>query len=432
MMINILLLVLLVMITAIFSGSDVAYMSLDISHFEDDTTKNKKIRGLKENPNRLLGTTQIGVAVMSVLTGIFASSAFLSHLDHWVLSQFQITSPVAYASALAFLMCMILVLVLICGVLVPRRVAMAYPHQFASKTNGILMFLMWLGTPIYMLVSSISNGVLRLMRIDPNQVSRVVSEADIRTLVQSSTVDVQEKMMIDNVFEFDNLEVQEIMVHRTDVIALDSEASLESIAQTMNEARYTRFPVYEENIDNVIGIIHLRDIYRFISGNSDEVFNIRDLIRDPYFVPDTKATNEVFADMKRLKIHMAVVIDEYGGTAGIVTMEDLIEEVMGNIMDEYDDEEEAVNDIVERPDGSYLVEGSCDLEDLQARLGIELPVDDFDTVSGFMIDVIGKIPTAEDMADDAHRFIIDGYEFSIDAVEERVIARALIQKMPEA
>ena len=217
------------------------------------------------------------------------------------------------------------------------------------------------------------------------------------------------------------------MTHRTDVVAIDSRSSFNDIMDLVHEERYTRYPVYDDNIDNIVGVIHLRDLLRYIKKNSTSRFIINDLLREPYFVPDSKRTDQLFKELQNHKTHMAIVIDEYGGTAGIVTMEDLIEEIMGNILDEYDDEEEEY-DIITIKDGEYLVDGSSDIEDLEDLLEINLPVEDYDTVSGFIIGELGRIPTQEDLVSDTSDFMYNGYLFTIVDIDEKVISKVKVLK----
>ncbi|UPU39186.1 hemolysin family protein [Erysipelothrix sp. Poltava] len=257
-----------------------------------------------------------------------------------------------------------------------------------------------------------------------------VTEEEIRIMVDAGEIDVTEKEMINNIFEFDNLDVADIMTHRTEVVGIDVSSSFADIMELVDEERYTRYPVYEDSIDNIIGLIHLRDLLRYVKDHrDDEVFEIKKIIREPYYVPDSKRTDELFRELQNSKMHFAVVIDEYGGTAGIVTMEDLIEEIMGNIMDEYDEEEE--QEIVAVNLDEYLVDGACDIEDLEDVININLPVEDYDTVSGFVVGQIGRLPTEEDVREDLSDVIYHGYRFSIMELDEKVIARVRVTKEKE-
>ncbi len=318
-------------------------------------------------------------------------------------------------------------LMLVFGELVPKRIAMSNPERFAFIVVYPLWLLSKISTPIVKFLSISTNIVLRLVGIDPNKIDEEVTEEEIRIMVDAGEINTSEKEMINNIFEFDNIEVSDIMTHRTDVVAIDSRSSFNDIMDLVHEERYTRYPVYDDNIDNIVGVIHLRDLLRYIKKNSTSRFIINDLLREPYFVPDSKRTDQLFKELQNHKTHMAIVIDEYGGTAGIVTMEDLIEEIMGNILDEYDDEEEEY-DIITINDGEYLVDGSSDIEDLEDLLEINLPVEDYDTVSGFIIGELGRIPTQEDLVSDTSDFMYNGYLFTIVDIDEKVISKVKVLK----
>lgn len=431
MLIQIILLLLLVLFNGFFSGSEIAFISINNSKLksmaEDGHKKARLVLELKEIPNLFLSTIQIGVSLASVLSGVFASEAFASELTDWILTMGNF-SPTATKTLSMFLITLLTsYLMLVFGELVPKRIAMSNPERFAFIVVYPLWLLSKISTPIVKFLSISTNIVLRLVGIDPNKVDEEVTEEEIRIMVDAGEINTSEKEMINNIFEFDNIEVSDIMTHRTDVVAIDSTSSFNDIMDLVHEERYTRYPVYDDNIDNIVGVIHLRDLLRYIKKNSTSRFIINDLLREPYFVPDSKRTDQLFKELQNHKTHMAIVIDEYGGTAGIVTMEDLIEEIMGNILDEYDDEEEEY-DIITIKDGEYLVDGSSDIEDLEDLLEINLPVEDYDTVSGFIIGELGRIPTQEDLVSDTSDFMYNGYLFTIVDIDEKVISKVKVLK----
>lgn len=431
MLIQIILLLLLVLFNGFFSGSEIAFISINNSKLksmaEDGHKKARLVLELKEIPNLFLSTIQIGVSLASVLSGVFASEAFASELTDWILTMGNF-SPTATKTLSMFLITLLTsYLMLVFGELVPKRIAMSSPEKFAFIVVYPLWLLSKISTPIVKFLSISTNIVLRLVGIDPNKVDEEVTEEEIRIMVDAGEINTSEKEMINNIFEFDNIEVSDIMTHRTDVVAIDSRSSFNDIMDLVHEERYTRYPVYDDNIDNIVGVIHLRDLLRYIKKNSTSRFIINDLLREPYFVPDSKRTDQLFKELQNHKTHMAIVIDEYGGTAGIVTMEDLIEEIMGNILDEYDDEEEEY-DIITINEGEYLVDGSSDIEDLEDLLEINLPVEDYDTVSGFIIGELGRIPTQEDLVSDTSDFMYNGYLFTIVDIDEKVISKVKVLK----
>lgn len=431
MIVSIILLLLLVIFNGFFAGSELALVSINNSKIKSMANEGHRaaslVLQLKEIPNKFLSTIQIGVSIASVLSGVFASEAFAGELTRWILTMVDYPEAAVKTMSMFFITLLTSYLMLVFGELVPKRIAMANPEKFAFFVVHPLWFLSKITTPIVKFLSMSTNLVLRLLGIDPDKVDDEVTEEEIKIMVAAGEINFTEKQMIYNIFNFDNIEVSDVMVHRTDVVAVDSDSSFEEIMDLVHEERYTRYPVYEENIDDIIGVIHLRDLLRYIKSNSDEPFDIKKILREPYYVPDSKRTDELFREFQKNKTHMAIVIDEYGGTAGVITMENLIEEIMGNILDEYDEEEEEYP-ITKISDDEYLVSGSCDIEDLDEILLINMPIEDYETVSGFIIGELGRIPTKEDVINDDSDFIFNGYLFSIEDIDEKVISKIRVSK----
>lgn len=425
------ILIALLFLNAFFAGSELAFISVNNNKIkslaEDGDKKAKMILQLKEKPNKFLSTIQIGVSLASILSGALASDAFAELLVNFLVSNGIGTVTLVKPIAVMVITLVIMFLMLVFGELVPKRIAMKGPEKFASFVIYPVYYLAKITTPLVHLLSFTTNLVLRVIGIDPHSIEEEVTEEEIRLMVDAGEINLQEKEMINNIFEFDNHEVADIMTHRTDIVGIASDSSFEDIMNIVDAERYTRYPVYEESIDNIIGIIHLRDLLRYIKF-SKETFDIKDLSRKPYFVPDSKQTDELFRELQLNKTHIAVVIDEYGGTAGIVTMEDMIEEIMGNIMDEYDDDE-IEHGIVEVHQGEYLVDGSCDIEDLEDLISIGLPIEDYDTVSGFFIGELGRIPTLEDVENEESEIIFNGYKFCILELDEKVVSQLRVIRL---
>ena len=431
--IQILILIFLIIMNAFFAGSEMAFVSVNQMKLKAMAGKGhrraKKVLKLVESPTDFLSAIQIGVSLSSMLSGAFAADAFADGLSYWIVSitngavNFAFFRPIAMILITFITMFMMLIF----GELVPKRIAMAHSEKFSLLVIHPITAMATVFLPLVRLLSLITNLCLKLLGIDPDKHDEVTEE-EIRLLVEAGEIDLSEKEMIQNIFEFDNLEVGDIMTHRTDIVAIDIDTDFDSLMAQLSDERFTRYPVYENNIDNIIGIFHLRDILKYLQHNKTaEAFDLRNFIRKPYFVPESKRTDVLFAELTRNKTHIAVVIDEYGGTAGIVTLEDLIEEVMGNIMDEYD-EEEAVF-IQEVHENEYLVEGSSYLDELEKVLNIDLPIDDYDTVSGFAVGEIGRLPHLEDIEGNEADFDFNGYHFSIVDVDEKVISKLRITKL---
>ncbi len=434
MITSMLLLFVLILLNGFFAGSELAFISINNNKLkilaEEGNRKAIKILHLKEMPNRFLSTIQIGVSLASILSGAFGADAFAQVLTDFIVAQGLGTPLLVKPIATLLITLMIMFVMLVFGELVPKRVAMSHTEKFAFIAVTPIAFLAKISMPMIHLLSFSTNLVLRLLGIDPHGSEEEVTEEEIRLMVDAGEIDVKEKEMINNIFEFDNLEVADIMTHRTEIVGIGVDADFNELMALVDKERFTRYPVYEDSIDNIVGIIHLRDILRYMKFHKGQEFNAKSLMREPFYVPDSKQTDELFRELQLNKTHMAVVIDEYGGTAGLVTMEDLIEEIMGNIMDEYDIDE-VTHELIEVHSGEYLVDASMDLEDLEDVLQIGLPVDDFDTVSGFLISELGRIPTQEDVLEDDSDVDFNGYRFSILEIDEKVISKLRLTKISD-
>lgn len=274
-------------------------------------------------------------------------------------------------------------------------------------------------SPFVKLLSVSTNFVVRLFGVDPGADEKRVTEEEIRMLVdvgeEKGTIHESEKEMINNIFEFDNKIVSDIMTHRTDIAGIPIDSSLQDVLDTVKRKKFTRFPVYEDNIDNIIGILNVKDLLFLLEDNNQD-FDLKHLLRQPYFVPESKKTDELFKELQSTKTHMAVAIDEYGGTAGIVTIEDLIEEIVGNIFDEYDEEEKEFEKLDEN---TYLINGVASLERVEDFLEVELPVEDYDTLSGFLIGQLGRIPGENENPE----IEFNGLVFKVEEMVEKRIAK---------
>lgn len=428
------MLVFLIALNAFFAGSELAFVSLNNNKLkqmaEEGNKSAKLVLQLKENPNKFLSTIQIGVSLASILSGAFAADAFADVLTQFVSNSFGLSVVVIRPLAVFSVTVITTYLMLLFGELVPKRVAMKNAQGFAFFVVKPIFILSKISTPIVKFLSFSTNLVLRIIGIDPHSVNEEVTEEEIRIMVDAGEINISEKEMINNIFDFDNQQVSDIMTHRTDVIGIDVESTFEEIMNIVEEERFTRYPVYDGSIDNVVGIIHLRDLLRFTRNKRDGEFKIREIMWKPYFVPDSKRTDTLFREFQSSKTHIAIAIDEYGGTAGLVTMEDLIEEIMGNIMDEYDEEEENT-EIKSIGEDTYLVGGLVDLEELEDILEIGLPYEDYDTLSGFIISLIGRIPTQEDVIHNESDVVYHGYRFEIVDLDEKVISQVKVTKLDD-
>lgn len=260
-----------------------------------------------------------------------------------------------------------------------------------------------------------------------------VTEEEIRQMVDAGgdngSIDENEKEMINNIFELGNLSAGSIATHRTDIVAVPLDATLEDIKSVTAEEKYSRIVVYDDNIDNIVGVYHVKDMVKYILADVTRVeegnFHLEDLLMEPYFVPFSKKVDELLEEMQLEKVHMAIIIDEYGGTAGIVTMEDIMEEIFGNIFDEYDEEEE---DITVVEENVYRINGSTDLQDVEEQLEVAFEEDeDYDTLGGYLIGQLGRIPEDDEIIE----IPLHGWLFQVEAFEEKRILKVIASKLPE-
>ncbi len=291
-------------------------------------------------------------------------------------------------------------------------------------------------TTIGLIISLLVNLFLisLLMKKKKAEQENNITEEGIRQMVDAGgdmgSIDETEKEMINNIFDLSNISVGEIATHRTDIVAIPLDATLEDITNVITEEKYSRIVVYDESIDNIVGVFHVKDMVKYILGDAkrmeEDYFHIEDILMTPYFVPFSKKTDELFQEMQKEKVHMAIVIDEYGGTAGIVTMEDVIEEIVGNIFDEYDVEEE--EDICPIGEDDYRINGTTDLGDVEELLGIAFEDDEeYDTLGGYLIGRLGRIPDEEEKPE----ISVSGWLFQVESIEEKRIEKVRTIRAPE-
>ncbi len=371
-------------------------------------------------PSKFLATIQIGITLAGFLASAFAAESFAGRLVIFF-KTLQIPIPENILKTLAVIIITIILsyFTLVLGELVPKRLAMKKAEPISFFVVSPLNFLSMVASPFVKLLTLSTNFFVRLFGVDPNTDEDHVTEEEIRMMVdvgrEKGTIHESEKEMINNIFEFDNKTVSDIMLHRTSVVGIPISSRLEDVIDLIIKERYTRYPVYEENIDNIIGILNVKDLIQLYINKSQD-FNLEKIIREPYFVPESKKIDDLFKDLQRKKIHMAVAIDEYGGTAGIITMEDLIEEIVGNIFDEFDEEEKEFEKLDEN---TFLINGVVSLERVKDFLNVDLPIDDYDTLSGFLIGQLGRIPREEENP----TIEFEGLVFKVEEMVEKRISK---------
>ena len=430
---QLLLQLILILVNAYFAATEIAVISLNENvlrrEAEEGDKKAAKLLKIMEAPTRFLSTIQIGITLAGFLGSAFAADNFAGRIRDWAVLKWQLDAATAAAvNTLAVILITIILsfFTLVLGELVPKRLAMQKTEEVARFTCGVVSFLSAVMRPLIWLLTVSTNGVLRLLHIDPNAEEDEVSEEEIRMMMdigeEKGAIESGEKEMIDNIFEFNNMTAEEVMIHRTDVVMLWAQDSDEGIIRTIRETGLTRFPVYEEDADDVIGILNTRTY--LLNAREAQPKPLRELLTPAYFVPESVRTDALFRDMQAKKIHMAIVVDEYGGTSGIITMEDLLEEIVGNIYDEFDPQDE--QEIVPLGENLWRIAGSADLEEVAEALGVELPEDEeYDTLGGLVFAQLAVIPE-----DGSHPEVdVCGLHIRVEELNDRRVEWATVSRL---
>jgi len=432
LLLQLIFLVLLIAVNAFFAASEIAIIQFNDARLEKlaegGDKRAKQLRRLTSQPSRFLATIQVGVTLAGFLASAVAASSFTGR----IMALFGNLSEGLYqtvSSIVLFFVTLLLSLVtLIFGELVPKRVAMQQSEKLALRFANILTAFSALVKPLVSFLAFATNGIVRLFGINPSDEPEEVTEEEIRMLVdvgeEKGVIDAAEKHMINNVFEFDERTAAEVMTHRTVLAALPLSSSVEELVAFASEAGYSRIPLYGDDIDSIVGIVYIKDLLPLVGKPLPENFSLQNVLRAPLFVPESNRLSELFAEMTAKRQHLAVIVDEYGGTSGIVTMEDLLEAIVGSIQDEYDGEE--TEEIEQIGEHIYDIDGTAAVAEVCEQLDIELPEGEYDTVGGLVLDALGRIPDENE-----HPSIkVGNVEFTVGEVEENRIV-SLIVKVKE-
>ena len=424
----------LILFSGWFAATEVAILSLNELKLRTDEEEGDKVAAkllkLTEAPNKFLSTIQVCITLAGFLGAAFAAQAFSEPLMQW-LANLGVTleAELLHTLCVVAITLILAFFTLLLGELTPKRIAMHYPDHMARMGLKVITICSVLFAPIVWLLSVSTNGLLLLLGIDPNAEEEEVTEEDIRALVdmgeESGAIEEAEKEMIENIFEFNNLTAENVMTHRTDVTAIWVDEEWDVILQTIRETGLSRFPVYNEDMDDIIGTLNTRVF--LLNMQTEHPRTLREMIREAYFVPSTVQADMLFRNMQMKKIHMAIVVDEYGGVSGIVTMEDLLEEIVGNIYDEFDPQAEA--EITRVDEDTWRISGQAALEDVADALSVELPLEeDYDTFGGLIFSQFTIIPEDGSQPEvDCH-----GLHIVVEKIEDHRVEKALVTKFPEA
>ena len=408
-------LLVLIILSGFFSSAETAFSTVNrvrMRTLEDEGNRRAaKVNKILESYSKMLSTVLIGNNIVNLSTSALTTTIAL---------QFGI--PVAVATGVLTLV------ILLCGEIVPKTWAMLSSEKIVLAYCGIIYSLMQVMTPVIFVVDKLSNGILRLLHIDPSKKITTMTEAELRTYVdvshESGVIESEEKEMIYNVFDFSDALAKDIMVPRVNMVTVDVDATFEEVLATFRESMYTRFPVYQEDKDNIIGLINIKD---FILTEDEEHFNVRSILRDAHFTYEYKKVADLLYELREKTTSVTFVLNEYGATVGMITLEDLLEEIVGEIRDEYDeDEEEYIQELDER---TYLVEGSMKLDDINDELGTELDSEDYDSIGGIIIESLDRLPE-----DGEEVTLENGIHLKVQGIEQNRIVKVLmtLPEEPEA
>lgn len=428
---EVLVLAILIGVNAFFAASEIAFISLNDNKIEmevkEGNKKAKSIQNMLKNPSKFLATIQIGVTFAGFLSSAFASESFASKLSPVLnrlipavsLETWQTISIIIITVVLSFF-------TLVFGELAPKRIGMKYREKIAYGTIGIIKAISIVAAPFVKLLTFTTNIVSNLFGVTESD-EEIVTEEEIRMMVdvgeEKGTIGKEEKEMINNVFEFNDRIVSEIMIPRRDIFAFEMNTQVgTAITELAGDNRYSRIPIYDGTIDNIKGVVYIKDI---LLSTKTKAAKLKTIAKDVYFVPETKMVNELFKELQKNKKQIAIIIDEYGSTAGLVTMEDILEELVGDIYDEYDSVENPIEQIDEN---TYIVDGNTSIYDIEKNLEVDIPEGDYDTISGYLMEELGIVPSeGENLEYEAENafYKIENYK------DKRILKVKIIKKESE-
>ena len=403
------LLVVLLLGSGFFSASETSLMSLSkirIRYMEDEGVKGAKLVGsLIEKSSDLLSSILVGNNIVNIAATSVSTSLFINIFGD---------GGVAIATAV------MTVLVLVFGEITPKTIAANSPEKVAVVVSKPIIIIMKITKPIVWVFNLLTGIIFKIMGIDNDGVKPFITEEELKAMVNVSheegVLEMEEREIINNVFQFGDMQAKEAMIQRLDMVAIDIEDSYDEIIELFKSEKLSRLPVYQESIDDIVGILNIKDII-FLSDEEIENFDIKNYVREAFFTYEFKKITQLLEEMKKEKTQMAIVVDEYGGTAGLLTIEDLVEVIVGDIDDEYDEEEE---EIVKINDNEYLVEGSTKISDVNEQLGINLESEEFDSIGGFIIGYLKRIPEENEIIE------VEDVKFKVESIDKNRINKIRI------
>ncbi|MBX4263654.1 hemolysin family protein [Clostridium estertheticum] len=422
--VQLILIVILTLINAFFASAEMAIVSLNknkIKHLAEEGNKKAILLSrLIEKPTKFLSTVQVGITFAGFFLSAYVATAITGKLS-LILS--NISVPYSEGVALVVITIGLAYITLVFGKLFPKRIALQNSQAIAMFSVVPIMYISKLVTPFVSLITVSTNILVKITGLGHESKEEKLSKEEIKSLIEvgqeHGIINETEKEMINNIIEFDDKLAREVMTPRTDVYMIDINDSITEYLDELLIERHSRVPVFEGDVDNIVGILHMKDFMIEARKNGFENVNIKNILHSPYFVQENKNIDELFKELKSSKNHIAMLIDEYGGFSGVVTTEDITEEIMGNIEDEYDHEEPEIKKV---DNNTYIVSGLLSLDDLNEHLDLNLVSKDYNTIGGFLINLMGCIPKINEERTVEYGDVI----FRIEEVRERRIEKIKI------
>lgn len=425
LLLQIVIIIILTGINAFFSSAEMAIVSLNKNKLkiliEDGNKKAILLDNLLQEPSKFLSTIQVGITLAS----FFASASAATGLSQYLSSALQpLNIPYNYQISMILITFLLSYITLVFGELIPKRIALRNSENIALSSVGVVVFISKLFSPFVKFLTFSTNLVLTILKMKEDNIEEKVSKEELRSLVEvgkeHGVINEAEQEMIENIIEFDEKIAREIMIPRTKVFLIDKNISIHELFESKEIGKYSRIPVYENEADNIVGVLLTKDLMMEAYKKGFDNIKVADLLQEAYFVPETKNVNELFNEMQLEKKHITILIDEYGGFSGIVTLEDLIEEVMGNIADEFDDEDLSIRQLSRN---KYLISGEVSLNDLNDNFNFELESKYYDTLSGILIENLGYIPEDNE---NIEPITINGVVFKPQRVRNKKIEKVVM------
>ena len=425
LLLQIVIIIILTGINAFFSSAEMAIVSLNKNKLkiliEDGNKKAILLDNLLQEPSKFLSTIQVGIT----LAGFFASASAATGLSQYLSGALQpLNIPYSNQISMILITFLLSYVTLVFGELIPKRIALRNSEKIALSSVGVIVFISRLFSPFVKFLTFSTNFILTILKMKEDNIEEKVSKEELRSLVEvgkeHGVINEAEQEMIENIIEFDEKIAREIMIPRTKVFLIDKNISIHELFENKEIGKYSRIPVYENEADNIVGVLLTKDLMMEAYKKGFDNIKVADLLQEAYFVPETKNVNELFNEMQLEKKHITILIDEYGGFSGIVTLEDLIEEVMGNIADEFDDEDLSIRQLSRN---KYLISGEVSLNDLNDNFNFELESKYYDTLSGILIENLGYIPEDNE---NIEPITINGVVFKPQRVKNKKIEKVIM------